>query len=187
MSRPSATAKAPLAALRVLEYLGARASEKQQISIWIFDDEGLSSPGFFPERLKERNARRLEFEEQLLDLFMRLDAHVGGQQALFVSECGVHHGIVDGLQIEQPLVSLDLSVKGWLAVDKDDGEAELPAPGELDHAAPQVLAVSPSAMQRRYLDTSHDIAAEKNATTMVFPFPIELLQTAAAMAPEAGS
>jgi hypothetical protein len=42
-------------------------------------------------------------------------------------------------------------------------------------------------MQRRYLDTLHDIAAEKNATTMVFPFPIELLQTAAAMAPEAGS
>jgi hypothetical protein len=52
------------------------------------NDEGLNPPGFFPERLKERNARRLEFEEQLLDLIMRLDAHIGGQQALFVSECG---------------------------------------------------------------------------------------------------
>jgi hypothetical protein len=77
--------------------LGSRAREKQQISIWIFDDDGLRSPRLLPERLKKCNACRLELEEEPLDLFMRLDAHIGRQQALGVPECWVDYRTVDGL------------------------------------------------------------------------------------------
>ena len=59
-----------------------------------------------------------------------------------------------------------------------NAEGEQQAAQKLVEAA-QILAVSPGAMQLRYLGTLHDMAGEKNATTIVFPFPIELLQTAA--------
>jgi regulator of protease activity HflC (stomatin/prohibitin superfamily) len=51
--------------------------------------------------------------------------------------------------------------------------------------AAQVRAVSPGAMQLRYLGTLHDIAAARNATTIAFPLPIDLPQTIAAPAPKA--
>jgi regulator of protease activity HflC (stomatin/prohibitin superfamily) len=59
-----------------------------------------------------------------------------------------------------------------------NAEGEQQAAQKLVEAA-QILAASSGAMQLRYLGTLHDMAGEKNATTIVFPFPIELLQTAA--------
>jgi regulator of protease activity HflC (stomatin/prohibitin superfamily) len=47
--------------------------------------------------------------------------------------------------------------------------------------ATQILAASPGAMQLRYLGTLHEMAGEKNATTIVFPFPIDLVQTISAL------
>jgi hypothetical protein len=42
-------------------------------------------------------------------------------------------------------------------------------------------------MQLRYLGTLHKMAGEKNATTMVFPFPIDLLQLIPALPAKARS
>ena len=53
--------------------------------------------------------------------------------------------------------------------------------------AAQILAASPGAMQLRYLATLHDMAGEKNATTIIFPFPIDLLQTVSALGAKARS
>jgi hypothetical protein len=50
--------------------------------------------------------------------------------------------------------------------------------------AARILAGVPQAMQLRYLGTLFDIASERG-TTIVFPFPIELAQAFAAMAPRA--
>jgi regulator of protease activity HflC (stomatin/prohibitin superfamily) len=65
-------------------------------------------------------------------------------------------------------------------------EGEQQAAQKLVEAA-QVLATSPGAMQLRYLGTLHDIAAARNATTIVFPFPIDLPQTIAALVPKTGA
>jgi regulator of protease activity HflC (stomatin/prohibitin superfamily) len=66
-------------------------------------------------------------------------------------------------------------------------QGELQASETLAQAARQ-LAVEPSALQLRYLQTVTEIAAENNSTT-IFPIPIELfrpfLQQAAAAAPKA--
>jgi hypothetical protein len=51
--------------------------EEKQVAIGVLDDEGLRTPGLLPERLKEGDACRLKFQEQLLDLFVRIDSHVG--------------------------------------------------------------------------------------------------------------
>jgi regulator of protease activity HflC (stomatin/prohibitin superfamily) len=61
-----------------------------------------------------------------------------------------------------------------------NAEGEQQAAQKLVEAA-QILAASPGAMQLRYLGTLHDIAGQKNATTIVFPFPIDLLQAASAL------
>jgi regulator of protease activity HflC (stomatin/prohibitin superfamily) len=63
-------------------------------------------------------------------------------------------------------------------------EGEQQAAQKLVEAA-QVLALSPGAMQLRYLGTLHDIAAARNATTIVFPMPIDLPQAVTALAPKA--
>ncbi|MFL5402096.1 MAG: slipin family protein [Gemmatimonadales bacterium] len=67
-------------------------------------------------------------------------------------------------------------------------QGELQASETLAQAARQ-LAVEPSALQLRYLQTVTEIAAENNSTT-IFPIPIELfrpfLQQAAAAAPKTG-
>jgi regulator of protease activity HflC (stomatin/prohibitin superfamily) len=62
-----------------------------------------------------------------------------------------------------------------------NAEGEQQAAQKLVEAA-QILAASPGAMQLRYLATLHEIAGEKNATTIVFPFPIDLVQTMSALA-----
>lgn len=55
-----------------------------------------------------------------------------------------------------------------------NAEGEQQAAEKLVDAA-RTLARSPQAMQLRYLGTLHDIAGERNST-IVFPFPVELLQ-----------
>jgi regulator of protease activity HflC (stomatin/prohibitin superfamily) len=55
-----------------------------------------------------------------------------------------------------------------------NAEGEQQAAEKLVEAA-TILARMPQAMQLRYLATLHDIASEKNAT-IVFPFPIDLLE-----------
>src|SRR5713101_2692377 len=67
-----------------------------------------------------------------------------------------------------------------------NAEGEQQAAQKLVEAA-QILAASPGAMQLRYLGTLHDMAGEKNATTIIFPFPIDLLQTVSALAAKARS
>jgi regulator of protease activity HflC (stomatin/prohibitin superfamily) len=67
-----------------------------------------------------------------------------------------------------------------------NAEGEQQAAQKLVEAA-QILAASPGAMQLRYLGTLHDMAGEKNATTIIFPFPIDLLQSVSALAAKARS
>src|SRR6516225_9540728 len=67
-----------------------------------------------------------------------------------------------------------------------NAEGEQQAAQKLVEAA-QILAASPGAMQLRYLGTLHEMAGEKNATIIVFPFPIDLLQTMSAFAAKASS
>jgi len=62
-----------------------------------------------------------------------------------------------------------------------NAEGEQQAAQKLVEAA-RTLAEVPQAMQLRYLGTLFDIASERGAT-IVFPFPIELAQAFAAMAP----
>jgi regulator of protease activity HflC (stomatin/prohibitin superfamily) len=64
-----------------------------------------------------------------------------------------------------------------------NAEGEQQAAQKLVEAA-RILAGVPQAMQLRYLGTLFDIASERG-TTIVFPFPIELAQAFAAMAPRA--
>ena len=52
-------------------------------------------------------------------------------------------------------------------------EGEQKASKALKEAA-DIMSDSPTALQLRYLQTLHDIAAEKNST-IVFPLPVELL------------
>lgn len=61
-----------------------------------------------------------------------------------------------------------------------NSEGEQQAAQKLVEAA-QILAASPGAMQLRYLGTLHEMASEKNTTTIVFPFPIDLVQTISAL------
>jgi regulator of protease activity HflC (stomatin/prohibitin superfamily) len=64
-----------------------------------------------------------------------------------------------------------------------NAEGEQQAAQKLVEAA-RILADVPQAMQLRYLGTLFDIASERGST-IVFPFPIELAQAFAAMAPRA--
>jgi regulator of protease activity HflC (stomatin/prohibitin superfamily) len=53
-------------------------------------------------------------------------------------------------------------------------DAELQASGKLSQAA-AAMAATPGALQLRLLQTVVDVAAEKNST-LVMPFPVELLR-----------
>ncbi len=64
-----------------------------------------------------------------------------------------------------------------------NAEGEQQAAQKLVEAA-RILSDVPQAMQLRYLGTLFDIASERGST-IVFPFPIELAQAFAAMAPRA--
>ncbi len=55
-----------------------------------------------------------------------------------------------------------------------DAEGEVQAAGKFLEAG-QILAETPQAMQLRYLTTLHTIGVENNST-IVFPFPIELMR-----------
>ncbi|MGD8339459.1 MAG: slipin family protein [Gammaproteobacteria bacterium] len=55
-------------------------------------------------------------------------------------------------------------------------EGEFQASKRLAEAA-KVLAAQPQALQLRYLQTLTDISSEKNSQTIVFPMPIDLLET----------
>ena len=60
-----------------------------------------------------------------------------------------------------------------------NAEGEQQAAQKLVEAA-RILAEVPQAMQLRYLGTLFDIASERGST-IVFPFPIELVQALGAM------
>jgi regulator of protease activity HflC (stomatin/prohibitin superfamily) len=62
-----------------------------------------------------------------------------------------------------------------------NAEGEQQAAQKLLDAA-QILAPVPQAMQLRYLATLYDIAGERSST-IVFPFPIDLMKTGAAATP----
>src|SRR5262249_319306 len=66
---------APMITVRQSQVGGTR--EEKQIAVGVLDDEGLGTPGLLPERLKEGDAGRLKFQKLLLDLFVRIDTHVG--------------------------------------------------------------------------------------------------------------
>ena len=55
-------------------------------------------------------------------------------------------------------------------------EGEFQASQKLSEAA-AVLAMNRGAMQLRYLQTLTEIAGEKNSHTIVFPVPLDLLNT----------
>ncbi len=61
-----------------------------------------------------------------------------------------------------------------------NAEGEQQAAQKLVEAA-EVLATSPGAMQLRYLGTLSEIASERSST-IVFPFPLDLIQTLRALA-----
>jgi regulator of protease activity HflC (stomatin/prohibitin superfamily) len=60
-----------------------------------------------------------------------------------------------------------------------NAEGEQQAAQKLVEAA-EVLATSPGAMQLRYLGTLSEIASERSST-IVFPFPLDLIQTLRAL------
>ena len=62
-----------------------------------------------------------------------------------------------------------------------NAEGEQQAAQKLVEAG-HLLAVSPEAMQLRYLSALHDIAGERTST-IVFPFPIDLARTLGALSP----
>ena len=62
-------------------------------------------------------------------------------------------------------------------------EGELQASKKLFEAA-EVMSQNPQTLQLRYLQTLNDISSE-NATTIVFPLPIDILQAFTAKKPEA--
>jgi regulator of protease activity HflC (stomatin/prohibitin superfamily) len=64
-----------------------------------------------------------------------------------------------------------------------NAEGEQQAAEKLVEAG-RALAVVPEAMQLRYLETLHDIAGER-ASTIVFPFPIDLMRALGKAAPGA--
>ncbi|MBV8320428.1 MAG: slipin family protein, partial [Hyphomicrobiales bacterium] len=64
-----------------------------------------------------------------------------------------------------------------------NAEGEQQAAQKLLDAA-QILAPVPQAMQLRYLATLFDIAGERSST-IVFPFPIEMMQAWTSHAPAA--
>ena len=66
-----------------------------------------------------------------------------------------------------------------------NAEGEQQAAQKLIDAA-RILAPVPQAMQLRYLATLFDIAGERSST-IVFPFPIDLMQALAPRTPERGS
>jgi regulator of protease activity HflC (stomatin/prohibitin superfamily) len=66
----------------------------------------------------------------------------------------------------------------------DNAEGEQQAAQKLLEAA-RILAPVPQAMQLRYLATLFDIAGERTST-VVFPFPIDLMRAWAAQAPAEG-
>src|SRR5262245_18884893 len=100
------------------------SGEQEKVAVGVLDDERLCTPRLLPERLEECNPCALEFEEQPLDLLGRVDAHVGRQEALAISELGIDDGIVDALEIEDAIVPLDLGIERRLAVDEHDRKAE---------------------------------------------------------------
>ena len=55
-------------------------------------------------------------------------------------------------------------------------EGEFQASEKLLSAA-NVISENPQALQLRYLQTLNDIATRQNSNTIVFPFPVELIQT----------
>jgi len=61
-----------------------------------------------------------------------------------------------------------------------NAEGEQQAAQKLVEAA-EVLATSPGAMQLRYLGTLSEIASERSST-IVFPFPLDLIQSLRALA-----
>ncbi len=61
-------------------------------------------------------------------------------------------------------------------------EGELQASKKLLEAA-QIMSTNPLTLQLRYLQTLNDISSE-NATTIVFPLPIEIMKAFAAVKPE---
>jgi regulator of protease activity HflC (stomatin/prohibitin superfamily) len=65
-----------------------------------------------------------------------------------------------------------------------NAEGEQQAAQKLIDAA-RILAPVPQAMQLRYLATLFDIAGERSST-IVFPFPIDLIQMLAAKGPAPG-
>jgi regulator of protease activity HflC (stomatin/prohibitin superfamily) len=66
-----------------------------------------------------------------------------------------------------------------------NAEGEFQAAQKLIDAA-SILAPVPQAMQLRYLAALHDIAGERSST-IVFPFPIDLMQALPARAATAAS
>jgi hypothetical protein len=72
-------------------------------------------------------------------------------------------------------------VRGPYVLHRVGGEQQA-AQNLLDAA--QILAPVPQAMQLRYLATLYDIAGERSST-IVFPFPIDLMKTWAAAAARA--
>jgi regulator of protease activity HflC (stomatin/prohibitin superfamily) len=45
-------------------------------------------------------------------------------------------------------------------------------------AAAEIISKNPQALQLRYLQTLSDMASQKTTNTVVFPFPIDLIQAA---------
>src|ERR1700739_1378060 len=68
--------------------------------------------------LEKRNAGGLEFEEELLDLRVRMHRHIGRQQALPISQLRVHDRGIDTSEVEPTCVSSDLRVERRLSVDE---------------------------------------------------------------------
>lgn len=72
----------------------------------------------------ERHAGSLEIQEELLDLGRAVEGDGGRKLFFSPPDIADEDGLVDKAQREQGLITPDLAVKGWLAIDEIDGKAE---------------------------------------------------------------
>src|ERR1700738_2184079 len=102
-----------------------RPGEQYKVAVRVLHDEVLSAPRLVLERLRERHARCLKFQKELLDVLGGGNRDRGGQQALAVVQVGIDQRSIDVTQIEPRGVALHLAIERRLAIREDDREAEL--------------------------------------------------------------
>ena len=117
--------------------------------------------------------------DQVLAERERINANLQSIIDTYTETWGVKVTIVELKDIELP-VNMQRAMARQAEAEREKrakiiaASGELLASKELSEAA-KIMATQPTALQLRYLQTLVEVAAEKNST-IIFPFPIDLLQ-----------